>query len=200
MIRIDNIELKEKLRSQKKRVAEDLGISRQAFAQKLENPFRFRLTEINALIDLGYGECIYIDQDSVDQLRARSSKKLWRIQYKISFGPEHAEEALSMYQEYFEPANAATDIGSYRILGTKKWDLVCFIETKDVHLEALEHFGPESRELKNFWDILPADDIVCRWARTFHETCKSKEKAQAIWHKWHHLIEDTEYEIFRPVF
>ena len=54
MIRIDNIELKEKLRSQKKRVAEDLGISRQAFAQKLENPFRFRLTEINSLIDLGY--------------------------------------------------------------------------------------------------------------------------------------------------
>ena len=59
MIRVDNIELKEKLRSKKKRVAEDLGISRQAFAQKLENPFRFRLTEINALIDLGYGECIY---------------------------------------------------------------------------------------------------------------------------------------------
>ncbi|MEE3193775.1 MAG: hypothetical protein VX289_04575, partial [Candidatus Poribacteria bacterium] len=161
MIRVDNIELKEKLRSKKKRVAEDLGISRQAFAQKLEDPLRFRLTEINALIDLGYGECIYIDQNSVDQLRTRSSKKLWRIQYKISFGPEHTEEALSMYQEYFEPANTTTGIGSYRILGTKKWDLICFIETKDVHLETLEHFGPESRELKNFWDILPADDIVC---------------------------------------
>ena len=199
MIRVDNIELKEKLRSKKKRVAEDLGISRQAFAQKLEDPLRFRLTEINALIDLGYGECIYIDQNSVDQLRTRSSK-LWRIQYKISFGPEHTEEALSMYQEYFEPANTTTGIGSYRILGTKKWDLICFIETKDVHLEALGNSGPESGELKNFWDILPADDIVCRWARTFYETCKSKEKAQAIWHKWHHLIEDTEYEIFRPVF
>ena len=199
MIRIDNIELKEKLRSKKKRVAEDLGISRQAFAQKLEDPLRFRLTEINALIDLGYGECIYIDQNSVDQLRTRSSK-LWRIQYKISFGPEHTEEALSMYQEYFEPANTTTGIGSYRILGTKKWDLICFIETKDVHLEALGNSGPESGELKNFWDILPADDIVCRWARTFYETCKSKEKAQAIWHKWHYLIEDTEYEIFRPIF
>jgi hypothetical protein len=199
MIRVDNIELKEKLRSKKKRVAEDLGISRQAFAQKLEDPLRFRLTEINALIDLGYGECIYIDQNSVDQLRTRSSK-LWRIQYKISFGPEHTEEALSMYQEYFEPANTTTGIGSYRILGTKKWDLICFIETKDVHLEALGNSGPESGELKNFWDILPADDIVCRWARTFHETCKSKEKAQAIWHKWHYLIEDTEYEIFRPIF
>ena len=199
MIRVDNIELKEKLRSKKKRVAEDLGISRQAFAQKLEDPLRFRLTEINALIDLGYGECIYIDQNSVDQLRARSSK-LWRIQYKISFGPEHTEEALSMYQEYFEPANTTTGIGSYRILGTKKWDLICFIETKDVHLEALGNSGPESGELKNFWDILPADDIVCRWARTFYETCKSKEKAQAIWHKWHYLIEDTEYEIFRPIF
>mgnify|MGYP000701704679 FL=1 len=199
MIRVDNIELKEKLRSKKKRVAEDLGISRQAFAQKLEDPLRFRLTEINALIDLGYGECIYIDQNSVDQLRTRSSK-LWRIQYKISFGPEHTEEALSMYQEYFEPANTTTGIGSYRILGTKKWDLICFIKTKDVHLEALGNSGPESGELKNFWDILPADDIVCRWARTFHETCKSKEKAQAIWHKWHYLIEDTEYEIFRPIF
>ncbi|MEC7868648.1 MAG: hypothetical protein VYE00_13495 [Candidatus Poribacteria bacterium] len=199
MIRVDNIELKEKLRSKKKRVAEDLGISRQAFAQKLEDPLRFRLTEINALIDLGYGECIYIDQNSVDQLRTRSSK-LWRIQYKISFGPEHTEEALSMYQEYFEPANTTTGIGSYRILGTKKWDLICFIETKDVHLEALGNSGPESGELKNFWDILPADDIVCRWARTFYETCKSKEKAQAIWHKWHYLIEDTEYEIFRPIF
>jgi len=199
MIRVDNIELKEKLRSKKKRVAEDLGISRQAFAQKLEDPLRFRLTEINALIDLGYGECIYIDQNSVDQLRTRSSK-LWRIQYKISFGPEHTEEALSIYQEYFEPANTTTGIGSYRILGTKKWDLICFIETKDVHLEALGNSGPESGELKNFWDILPADDIVCRWARTFYETCKSKEKAQAIWHKWHYLIEDTEYEIFRPIF
>lgn len=199
MIRVDNIELKEKLRSKKKRVAEDLGISRQAFAQKLEDPLRFRLTEINALIDLGYGECIYIDQNSVDQLRTRSSK-LWRIQYKISFGPEHTEEALSMYQEYFEPANTTTGIGSYRILGTKKWDLICFIETKDVHLEALGNSGPESGELKNFWDILPADDIVCRWARTFYETCKSKEKAQAIWRKWHYLIEDTEYEIFRPIF
>ncbi len=199
MIRVDNIELKEKLRSKKKRVAEDLGISRQAFAQKLEDPLRFRLTEINALIDLGYGECIYIDQNSVDQLRTRSSK-LWRIQYKISFGPEHTEEALSMYQEYFEPANTTTGIGSYRILGTKKWDLICFIETKDVHLEALGNSGPESGELKNFWDILPADDIVCRWARTFYETCESKEKAQAIWHKWHYLIEDTEYEIFRPIF
>ena len=199
MIRVDNIELKEKLRSKKKRVAEDLGISRQAFAQKLEDPLRFRLTEINALIDLGYGECIYIDQNSVDQLRTRSSK-LWRIQYKISFGPEHTEEALSMYQEYFEPANTTTGIGSYRILGTKKWDLICFIETKDVHLEALGNSRPESGELKNFWDILPADDIVCRWARTFYETCKSKEKAQAIWHKWHYLIEDTEYEIFRPIF
>ena len=199
MIRVDNIELKEKLRSKKKRVAEDLGISRQAFAQKLEDPLRFRLTEINTLIDLGYGECIYIDQNSVDQLRTRSSK-LWRIQYKISFGPEHTEEALSMYQEYFEPANTTTGIGSYRILGTKKWDLICFIETKDVHLEALGNSGPESGELKNFWDILPADDIVCRWARTFYETCKSKEKAQAIWHKWHYLIEDTEYEIFRPIF
>jgi len=199
MIRVDNIELKEKLRSKKKRVAEDLGISRQAFAQKLEDPLRFRLTEINALIDLGYGECIYIDQNSVDQLRTRSTK-LWRIQYKISFGPEHTEEALSMYQEYFEPANTTTGIGSYRILGTKKWDLICFIETKDVHLEALGNSGPESGELKNFWDILPADDIVCRWARTFYETCKSKEKAQAIWHKWHYLIEDTEYEIFRPIF
>jgi len=199
MIRVDNIELKEKLRSKKKRVAEDLGISRQAFAQKLEDPLRFRLTEINALIDLGYGECIYIDQNSVDQLRTRSSK-LWRIQYKISFGPEHTEEALSMYQEYFEPANTTTGIGSYRILGTKKWDLICFIETKDVHLEALGNSGPESGELKNFWDILPADDIVCKWERTFYETCKSKEKAQAIWHKWHYLIEDTEYEIFRPIF
>ena len=199
MIRVDNIELKEKLRSKKKRAAEDLGISRQAFAQKLEDPLRFRLTEINALIDLGYGECIYIDQNSVDQLRTRSSK-LWRIQYKISFGPEHTEEALSMYQEYFEPANTTTGIGSYRILGTKKWDLICFIETKDVHLEALGNSRPESGELKNFWDILPADDIVCRWARTFYETCKSKEKAQAIWHKWHYLIEDTEYEIFRPIF
>ena len=199
MIRVDNIELKEKLRSKKKRVAEDLGISRQAFAQKLEDPLRFRLTEINALIDLGYGECIYIDQNSVDQLRTRSSK-LWRIQYKISFGPEHTEEALSMYQEYFEPANTTTGIGSYRILGTKKWDLICFIETKDVHLEALGNSGPELEELKNCWDILPADDIVCRWARTFYETCKSKEKAQAIWHKWHYLIEDTEYEIFRPIF
>ena len=168
MIRVDNIELKEKLRSKKKRVAEDLGISRQAFAQKLEDPLRFRLTEINALIDLGYSECIYIDQNSVDQLRTRSSK-LWRIQYKISFGPEHTEEALSMYQEYFEPANTTTGIGSYRILGTKKWDLICFIETKDVHLEALGNSGPESGELKNFWDILPADDIVCRWARTFYE-------------------------------
>ena len=199
MIRVDNIELKEKLRSKKKRVAEDLGISRQAFAQKLEDPLRFRLTEINALIDLGYGECIYIDQNSVDQLRTRSSK-LWRIQYKISFGPEHTEEALSMYQEYFEPANTTTGIGSYRILGTKKWDLICFIETKDVLLEALGNSGPESGELKNFWDILPADDIVCKWERTFYETCKSKEKAQAIWHKWHYLIEDTEYEIFRPIF
>ena len=149
MIRVDNIELKEKLRSKKKRVAEDLGISRQAFAQKLEDPLRFRLTEINALIDLGYSECIYIDQNSVDQLRTRSSK-LWRIQYKISFGPEHTEEALSMYQEYFEPANTTTGIGSYRILGTKKWDLICFIETKDVHLEALGNSGPESGELLGY--------------------------------------------------
>ena len=52
MIRVDNIELKEKLRSKKKKVAEDLGISRQAFAQKLENPFRFRLTEILSLIHI----------------------------------------------------------------------------------------------------------------------------------------------------
>ena len=200
MIRVDNIALKERLRSKKKKAAEDLGISRQAFAQKLENPLRFRLTEINALIDLGYGECIRVDQHSVDQLRTRSSKKLWRIQYKISFVPEHVDEAISLFQEYIEPANATTDISTYRILGTKKWDLICFIETKNVHLEALEHFGPESAKLENFWDILPTDEIVNRWVRSFIEICQSKEKAQGIWTKWHHLIQDTEYEIFRPIF
>ena len=160
----------------------------------------FRLTEINALIDLGYGECIRIDQSSVDQLRSQSSKKLWRIQYKISFLPEHVDEALNLFQQYIEPANATTDISTYRILGTKKWDLICFIETKDVHLEALEHFGPKSAKLENFWDILPTDDIVNRWVRSFLEVCQSKGKAQDIWTKWHRLIQDTEYEIFRPLF
>ena len=198
MIRVDNIGLKEKLKSKKKKVAEDLGISRQAFAQKLGDPLRFRLTEINTLIDLGYGEYIRIDQHSVNQLRTQSSKSLWRIEHKISFEPEQAEEALLIYQEYFEPANTATNIGTYRILGTKRWDLVCFIETKDVHLEALERFGPES-EFENFWDILPAYEIVNSWIRTFIETCQGKENAQSIWTKWHKMIKDTEYEIFRPI-
>ena len=199
MIRVDNIGLKEKLKSKKKRVAEDLGISRQAFAQKLEDPLRFRLTEINALIDLGYGGCIHIDHNSIDQLRTRTSKKLWRIQYRISFITEHSEEALSMYQQYFEPANVVTDISTYKMLGTKKWDIICSLETKDVHLEALERFGPES-EFENFWDILPAYDFVNKWIHAFIDICQSKEHAQDIWKKWNHMVQDTEYEIFRPIF